>query len=198
MAHHDAVSFLPGVAGDRALVARLAAGEDDAYRECYQTHSPALMRLLVRVLRNRALAEEIVQDTLLAALREQGGAGRIRVVCPPGAVAPGPGLEVRDVDRERLRSDPGGLGAEAAALRAFAPDLAVHADPDPDWVGEVLAGAAQAAGSLAFRPAPERPADPLQPVFPPPAHNLLLEPEPAWGAGLCRALGLTVPAALEA
>jgi len=136
--------------------------------------------------------------TLLAALREQGGAGRIRVVCPPGAIAPSPGLEVQEVDRERLRSDPGGLGAEAAALRAFAPELAVHADPDPDWVGAFLTGAAQAAGSLAFRPAPERPADPLQPVFPPPAHNLLLEPEPAWGAGLCRALGLTVPAAQEA
>ena len=134
---------------------------------------------------------------LLAALRDQGGAERIRVVCPPGRIAPGPGLEVQEVDPERLRSDPGSLEAEAAALRAFAPDLAVHADPAPDWAGEVLTGAARAAGSVAFRPAPERLADPRWPAFPQPVHNLLLEPEPGWGASLCRALGLRVPVPLE-
>jgi RNA polymerase sigma-70 factor (ECF subfamily) len=68
----DGVSFLPGAAGERALVARLAAGENAAYRECYDLHAPGLMRVLVRVLRNQALAEEILQETFVAAFRSIG------------------------------------------------------------------------------------------------------------------------------
>jgi RNA polymerase sigma-70 factor (ECF subfamily) len=48
------------------------AGEDAAYRECYELHAPALMRVLVRVLRNRALAEEILQESFVAAFRKIG------------------------------------------------------------------------------------------------------------------------------
>jgi len=66
------VAFLPGVAGDRALVSRLVAGEEDAFRECYQMHAPALMRILIRVVRNQAVAEEIVQETFVAAFRTIG------------------------------------------------------------------------------------------------------------------------------
>lgn len=71
MGRRDVV-FLPGAAGDRALVSRLMAGEDAAYRECYELHAPALMRVLVRVLRNRALAEEILQESFVAAFRKIG------------------------------------------------------------------------------------------------------------------------------
>lgn len=72
MERRDAITFLPGAAGDRALVTRLAAGEDAAYRECYALHAPALMRLLTRVLRSRALAEEVVQETFVAAFKSIG------------------------------------------------------------------------------------------------------------------------------
>ena len=66
------ITFLPGAAGERALIARLHAGEESAYRECYERHAPALLRVLVRVLANRALAEEVLQDTFVAAFRNVG------------------------------------------------------------------------------------------------------------------------------
>jgi len=131
---------------------------------------------------------------VLAALREQGSAERIRLVCREDAVAAGAGLELQRVDRARLEADPGCLAEAAAALQAFAPDLLIHADPAASWVGEALAAAARAPGSLAFRPGPEPAA-----ARPQAGHTLLLEPEPAWGAGICRALGLRVaPEPLEA
>jgi RNA polymerase sigma-70 factor, ECF subfamily len=65
----EAILFLPGELGDRALRARLVAGEDTAYRECYEQHAPKLMRILVRMLRNQAAAEEVLQDTFVAAFR---------------------------------------------------------------------------------------------------------------------------------
>jgi RNA polymerase sigma-70 factor, ECF subfamily len=65
----ETILFLPGEIGERALRARLAAGEDAAYRECYQQYAPKLMRLLVGILRQKARAEEIVQETFVAAFR---------------------------------------------------------------------------------------------------------------------------------
>jgi RNA polymerase sigma-70 factor (ECF subfamily) len=65
----EAILFLPGEIGERALRARLVAGEAAAYRDCYEMYSPKLMRLLVGILRNRARAEEILQDTFIAAFR---------------------------------------------------------------------------------------------------------------------------------
>ena len=72
MDRRDSVAFLKGAPGDRALVARLLAGEDHAYRECYESHAPTLLRVVGRMLRNRAMAEEIVQETFVAAFRTLG------------------------------------------------------------------------------------------------------------------------------
>ncbi len=66
---NETILFLPGEIGERALRARLVAGEDGAYRDCYQLYAPKLMRLLVGIVRNRARAEEILQDTFIAAFR---------------------------------------------------------------------------------------------------------------------------------
>lgn len=65
----EAILFLPGELGERALRARLVAGEDAAYRECYEQHAPRLMRLLTGLLRNTARAEEVLQETFVAAFR---------------------------------------------------------------------------------------------------------------------------------
>lgn len=65
----ETILFLPGELGDRALRARLTAGEDTAYRECYQQFAPRLLRLLLGILRNKARAEEILQETFIAAFR---------------------------------------------------------------------------------------------------------------------------------
>jgi RNA polymerase sigma-70 factor (ECF subfamily) len=64
-ASHRIVS-LPGPAGDRALVARMLAGEEHAYRDCYDTHAPRVLGLLVRMVGDRAKAEEILQETFAA------------------------------------------------------------------------------------------------------------------------------------
>jgi RNA polymerase sigma-70 factor (ECF subfamily) len=65
----DGILFLPGEIGERALRARLVAGEDAAYRECYEQFAPRLMRIVLRVLRDQASAEEILQETFIAAFR---------------------------------------------------------------------------------------------------------------------------------
>jgi RNA polymerase sigma-70 factor, ECF subfamily len=66
------LALLPGAAGDRALVARLLAGEEQAFRDCYDTHAPKTMSLLVRMLRDRAKAEEVLQETFVAVFRKIG------------------------------------------------------------------------------------------------------------------------------
>jgi RNA polymerase sigma-70 factor, ECF subfamily len=68
-AREESILFLPGELGDRALRARLVAGEDSAYRECYQQHAPRLLWLLTGILRSKARAEEILQETFVAAFR---------------------------------------------------------------------------------------------------------------------------------
>jgi RNA polymerase sigma-70 factor, ECF subfamily len=65
----DDILFLPGAIGDRALRTRLIAGEDNAYRECYELHAPKLLRLLTGILHNKARAEEVLQETFIAAFR---------------------------------------------------------------------------------------------------------------------------------
>jgi RNA polymerase sigma-70 factor (ECF subfamily) len=68
----DGTLFLPGEVGERALRARLVSGENAAYRECYQQFAPKLMRILLRVLRDQTSAEEVLQDTFIAAFRSIG------------------------------------------------------------------------------------------------------------------------------
>jgi RNA polymerase sigma-70 factor, ECF subfamily len=63
------ILFFPGEIGERAMRARLVAGEDSAYRECYQQYAPKLLRLLIGILRNKARAEEVLQETFIAAFR---------------------------------------------------------------------------------------------------------------------------------
>jgi RNA polymerase sigma-70 factor, ECF subfamily len=69
----DRILFLPGTIGERALRARLVAGEDAAYRECYQQHAAKLLRILSGILRNTARAEELLQETFIAAFRSIAG-----------------------------------------------------------------------------------------------------------------------------
>jgi RNA polymerase sigma-70 factor (ECF subfamily) len=65
----ETILFLPGEIGEKALRARLVAGQDAAYRECYQQYAPKLMRLLTGIVRNKARAEELLQETFIAAFR---------------------------------------------------------------------------------------------------------------------------------
>lgn len=65
----ETILFFPGELGERALHARLVAGEDAAYRDCYQQYAPKLMRLLMGILRDKARAEEVLQETFISAFQ---------------------------------------------------------------------------------------------------------------------------------
>jgi RNA polymerase sigma-70 factor (ECF subfamily) len=53
---------------DAALLERLRRGDEDAFRALVSEHGPFLMRLVMMHVPSRAIAEEVVQDTWLAAL----------------------------------------------------------------------------------------------------------------------------------
>jgi RNA polymerase sigma-70 factor (ECF subfamily) len=53
---------------DAALLERLREGDEDAFRALVEEHGPFLMRLVMMHVPSRSIAEEVVQDTWLAAL----------------------------------------------------------------------------------------------------------------------------------
>ncbi len=58
---------------DSALVARMARGHGEALGVLYSRHGQALYGYLLRLAGDRGVAEEVLQDTLLAAWRSAGG-----------------------------------------------------------------------------------------------------------------------------
>ncbi len=58
---------------DAALLAAMARGEGAALAGLYSRHGQALYGYLLRLAGDRGTAEEILQDTLLAACRSAGG-----------------------------------------------------------------------------------------------------------------------------
>ncbi|HET9553189.1 MAG TPA: sigma-70 family RNA polymerase sigma factor [Anaeromyxobacteraceae bacterium] len=58
----------PAAADERALVERLRKGDRAAFAALVARHGGALLRLASTLVRQRALAEEVVQETWLAAL----------------------------------------------------------------------------------------------------------------------------------
>lgn len=67
----------PGEDADTELVARLRAGEEEAFAALVARHNASMMRLACSLVASRTVAEEVVQDTWLGALRGLPGfAGR--------------------------------------------------------------------------------------------------------------------------
>ena len=58
---------------DADLVRRARRGNDEAFGQLVDRHGPRLLRLATSMLGNAADAEDVVQDTLAAALRGLGG-----------------------------------------------------------------------------------------------------------------------------
>src|SRR5271166_2451954 len=61
---------------DLELLARLRAGEEDAFLALVARHNAMLLRLAGSLVSSRAVAEEVVQDTWLGALRGLDGLDR--------------------------------------------------------------------------------------------------------------------------
>lgn len=57
-----------GMADEGALITRLAGGDRAAFDCVYRKHNSSMLRLCEGMVRNRATAEEIVQDTWVAVL----------------------------------------------------------------------------------------------------------------------------------
>ncbi len=64
----DPTGDLASTADDDALLPRLRAGDRKAFAVLVQRHAGALLRLARSFVRNESVAEEVVQDTWLAAL----------------------------------------------------------------------------------------------------------------------------------
>ncbi len=125
---------MPGSESDEALLRRVGRGDADALTSLYRRHGDGVFWFLVRLAKDRMVAEEILQDTLLAVWRGAGGFGgrsqvrtwiygiarrqahnRLRVARPVEAtldevaepVEDGPGpeeLALASVDRGRILS----------------------------------------------------------------------------------------------
>lgn len=61
------------MADQTALVAQLVAGDRAAFECIFRKHNPSMLRVCEGLVRNRASAEEIVQDTWVAVLKGIGG-----------------------------------------------------------------------------------------------------------------------------
>jgi RNA polymerase sigma-70 factor (ECF subfamily) len=48
----------------------MLAGEEQAFRDCYDQHAPRVLALLVRMLRERGKAEELLQETFAAVFKK--------------------------------------------------------------------------------------------------------------------------------
>lgn len=61
------------MADETALVALLATGDRAAFACVYRKHTPSMLRVCEALIRNRATAEEVVQETWVAVLNGIGG-----------------------------------------------------------------------------------------------------------------------------
>src|SRR5512136_777910 len=57
------------VGSDLELVARIRAGDKTAYDDCIRRHAPGVYRLALRLMRNEAEAEDVMQETFLNAFK---------------------------------------------------------------------------------------------------------------------------------
>lgn len=60
---------MQGTVEDRALVERLLAGDEDAFRDLVASHHGSMVRLARSFVRNPATAEEVAQETWLQVLK---------------------------------------------------------------------------------------------------------------------------------
>ena len=60
-------------ARDRELVRRVGDGDEEAFRRLFRRYGPTALALARRIVRQRFLAEDIVQEVFLAVWRDPGG-----------------------------------------------------------------------------------------------------------------------------
>ena len=84
---------------EAALLARVAAGEAEAFRGLVDRHLPSVLAVARRMLRDDAEAEDVAQDTLLRLWRNAGG-----LELGPGGVRPWLRRVVSNLCIDRVRA----------------------------------------------------------------------------------------------
>jgi len=136
-------------APDRALLARVAAGDIAALRALYDAHAPRAMAIAVRILRSPEEAEDVVQETFLELWRRaaQFDSRRGSAIAWIVTIA-----RSRAIDRLRAARTAGRFFGGAPAIQ----DLANPALPSPADLAEERRGQARVATALAALPAEQR------------------------------------------
>ena len=119
---------------DTGLVARMAAGDQAALSDLYDRHRGVVFALALRVLRDRAEAEEILTDVFLQAWRGAAGFDHKRASVPAWLVMM---CRSRAIDRARSRGRR--EAATATLAREGAPSAVGSVTPAPDPVSHVEA-----------------------------------------------------------
>jgi len=58
---------IPAIEQERLLITRISQGDREAFTELFDRLSPSILGVLVRLVRQRGLAEEVLQETFLQA-----------------------------------------------------------------------------------------------------------------------------------
>jgi RNA polymerase sigma factor (sigma-70 family) len=66
-------SFSADETSDGALIAGIRAGDEEDFRRLFRRYAPTALGLATRVVRDPALAEEVVQEAFLAVWRDPSG-----------------------------------------------------------------------------------------------------------------------------
>ena len=106
---------------DETLVERMAAGNQDALAALYDRHRSVIFSLILRILRDRAEAEEVLADVFFQAWRAAAGFDALR-----GTVIAWLVMLARSRALDRVRSK----GRREAGLAALVEEQA-HAAPNP-------------------------------------------------------------------
>ncbi len=103
---------------DAALIASMGAGDQGAFAELYDRHAPRVLGLLVKMLRTRGEADDVLQDTFWHAWRiaAQYDAQRSSVAGWLTMIA-----RSRAIDHMRKRPVPTGAGAEHEGVEEHGP-----------------------------------------------------------------------------
>lgn len=116
------------------LVARLKAGDEQAFRLVVERHHPSLLRLARTMVPSRAVAEEVVQDTWLGLVRGiQGFEGRSSLRTWLFHILVN---RARSTGVHERRPSTGITAGPAVDPRRFGPEGA-WADPPVPWPDEV-------------------------------------------------------------
>lgn len=141
---------MDSAASDETLVTRYAAGDVAAFQALYDRHEQPLWRFLLRLARNRADTEELMQETWFAVTRE---APRFR---PDGRFAPWLYSIARNrvIDRHRAARPTLSLdGVDGPDDEPLAARLADPASPTPPVATEQLQQGAAILAALQQLPA---------------------------------------------